>query len=371
MVDILQPHHASARLDAARGLSALFVVGDHVCATLFFRLIGTAGAVALISETAGRQAVLVFFLLSGHLITKSVISNIRRGQFSISDYAAARVARIYPPLIGAVVICAIIWLTIHGLQLPGSVAYGLPGDLFRIRDSYKMTGQDVIGILTMRGSGGLMEADGPLWSLVIEVQIYVLVMAIASFWQSAWLLRIVSVMLGLIAAYYLRHQLFWVVIWGIGAATVFLKPPRWLAIIGVGVMLVVIIAMAVWSPSGLVDDTVAAHALQIVCALFYSSVLFFAHPTLHYPRVIVGTANFSYSVYIIHFPLLMLVLSFSQDWIGYSMTRTAVIASLAVIGILGVVIPFAWLLERPKQFKDWILKTVDLARPATGKSVSE
>jgi len=45
-------------------------------------------------------------------------------------------------------------------------------------------------------------------------------------------------------------------------------------------MLVVIIAMAVWSTICLVDDTVAAHALQIVCALFYSSVLFFAHPTL-------------------------------------------------------------------------------------------
>lgn len=352
---MLQPQHANMWLDAARGISALIVVGDHVSSTFFWRLVGHASVLATLSSIAGRQAVIVFFLLSGHLITKSIVSNIGRGEFSITDYATARIARIYPPLIGAIIICGLVWILIHALHLPGSFVYGLPHDLWRDPASYVMTAGDVVNVLFMHG--GLSTADAPLWSLFIEFHIYVVAMAVASFWQSNRLAKILCLVLGLAAVFLLRYQAFWIGVWGIGAATVFLGRSQKIANLVAPMAAIAIIGgIILWGPNALGDNTIGAHTLQLFCAILYASGLFYIYPKMHYSRIISGTANFSYSIYIIHMPILLLALSLTQDWIGYSMLRTFIAASVAFIATIALTIRFAQLLERPKQFKALILR---------------
>jgi len=363
---LLQAQHPNAKLDAVRGISALVVVCDHISSTFYWRLVGHDSLLATVATIAGRHAVILFFLLSGHLITKSIASNTRHGGFSASDYAAARIARIYPPLIGAIAVCGIVWAIIHGLQLPGSIVYGLPHDLYRDPDSYVMTGTDVLGAISMRG--GLTDADAPLWSLFIEVHIYVLAMAVASFWQRKWLVRVACIIAGLAAVFLLRYQAFWIAMWVIGASTVFLKAPRRYAIIiAAFAAICVAIGVAKWGPSELGSNTAHGYMLQLSCAVLYAVGLFYVFPKLHYPRVIVGTANFSYSVYIIHAPLLLLALSLTQDWMGYSFERTSIVVVGAGVAIIAFVIPFAWFLERPKQFKVWILRGLPYAKAVSSQ----
>ena len=353
---ILEPQHANARLDVARGVSALAVFATHIGQILFWRIIGPNSGFAISSGIIARHAVLIFFLLSGHLITKSVLSNVRRhGHFKISDYAAARVARIYPPLVGATVICLIVFAAIKFLQLPGSISFGLPGDLYRVRDSFTVTISDVLRALTMRG--GLLEADGPLWSLFIEVQIYAVVLAIAAFWQRDFIARFWCLLLGVAACFLLKDAKFFVLLWAIGALTALIEISRVQATVGTLLFAVTGLALSFIEPTALSAgmDTFPGMAIQVAFGLAYANILFYAYPRWRYPTPLIASANYSYSLYVMHWPLLMLALSVGQDWVGHSLYKDCILALLAVPAVLLIVIPLASRLERHDDIKRAIL----------------
>ena len=110
---------ASVHMDAIRGLAALSVLAAHY-STFFLWL--------LISETDCRKhtllkylrtvlslpvhyahyAVLVFFVLSGYLISSSVARSFSTNSFSWSRYLIQRLTRLYTVLIPALIACAII-----------------------------------------------------------------------------------------------------------------------------------------------------------------------------------------------------------------------------------------------------------------------
>lgn len=290
-----------------RGAAAIVVLFAHTSQILLWRLVGDSGLAARIAGESAHYAVVVFFLLSGFLITRSILNGIRkRGRFDAGDYLASRVARIYPPLLGAIGIAVLVLLIIHLLHLPGETRYGLPGDLYRPRDYFTVPLSDLPHVLLMQY--GLSDADGPLWTLFIEFQIYLLVMGAACFWARSVIGITVSAMLSLIALYFLRDNLSWVALWMAGAGVNFIP------------------------------------------AMEY---LFRPVPI---PRAIVKTADFSYSLYVMHFPLLMLTLSLSQNWIGHSIWKTLAVCVAAIAFIPAIIIPVAKFLERPHQFKAWILR---------------
>ena len=104
MISKLQPIEYHPKFELLRGIAAIIVLIVHAIQLYWFRLIGSSNEIALISGLFGRHAVLLFFLLSGYLITLSILTNIIRNQrFDWTEYAAARIARIYPPLIGAII----------------------------------------------------------------------------------------------------------------------------------------------------------------------------------------------------------------------------------------------------------------------------
>ena len=54
----------------------------------------------------------VFFVISGYLITRNILSDVRAGRFSIGDFYVRRTRRIYPALIFTVVatyLCGALW----------------------------------------------------------------------------------------------------------------------------------------------------------------------------------------------------------------------------------------------------------------------
>lgn len=361
----LTKQHAFARLDVVRGLAALTVLAAHAHQVFFLRILGPGAPSSILSSALSRHAVLIFFLLSGNLITRSIMLNIRRnGQFAIGEYVASRFARIYPPLLGSIGICLMVWLAIKLFNLPGAVAYGQPGDLARVRDAYTIHVSDIFGALLMRG--GLLEANGALWSLFVEVQTYALAMMIATLAAPNWLTRICAALIGVICLQLLRTQYFFVIIWFLGAATYFWVPPRIPALLSTLALGAAIIAVAVMQPAllGPQADTAAGQGVQFLCCLVYCLLLFALPPRLTYPPALIATGNFSYSLYIIHFPMLLLALSLCQDWAGHSLARTAAVFACAIIAIVSTAIPFARFFEQQDKVKRFLLGN---ARPFAPK----
>ncbi|MBK9237042.1 MAG: hypothetical protein IPO19_14005 [Rhodoferax sp.] len=84
---------------------------------------GPAHWLVPILGSAGRHAVLVFYLLSGFLIVQSIGHNIRtHGVFAGRSYFFSRLARLYPPLLLAIVSTTLVAWLINGLALNGSVS---------------------------------------------------------------------------------------------------------------------------------------------------------------------------------------------------------------------------------------------------------
>jgi peptidoglycan/LPS O-acetylase OafA/YrhL len=358
---ILAPQHVHVRLDVVRGVAALLVFAAHITQIFFWRLWGAQATAAVVAGTVARHSVLVFFLLSGNLITQSIRSNIRRhGRFDIADYAVSRVARIYPPLLGSISICVVALAIIYTLKLPGWSPYGLVGDVYRARVDFSFSAKEILTVLAMKG--GLLTPNGALWSLFIEFRIYLVAMAVAAWWQRDWLARIWTLLVGVVAALFLHDSSLYVAIWLMGAATAFMRPRQRAAFAVAGIAVLIVGASIVWRREllGAGTDSLPGQVLQIVCCLAYCAVLFFFHPNWRYPKPLIATGNFSYSLYIIHFPLLLLLLSLSQNFIGHSAARTALVAVIGALTILGVAIPFAALLERPAYFKSLIFKAVAL-----------
>lgn len=274
-------------MDVARGLAALLVFGAHISQVLFSRFTLPGSQLEILSGRAGQLAVAVFFLLSGHLITKSIFKNVERnGVFDAGDYMAARITRIYPPLIGAIAVCVAVWGLVHGLGLPGERVALHPGEIARA--------------LTMQD--GMLDINGPLWSLFVEFRLYIVALAVAAWWRGTRLIQVISTILALWAVLALKPQGWYCLLWGLGSLTAALK-------------------------------------LRV------------PHERVRWPRLLIASGNVSYSLYILHFPLLLLAVALTQNWVGDSLPRQVGVAVGAAVAILAITIPFAKVFENQRFFR--------------------
>jgi len=297
--------------DAVRGIAAVLVFVGHIHQVLWTRLVGSDGLSSLVLGVLSSYAVYAFFVLSGFLITNSILANIRRGSgaFDYIDYAASRIARIYPPLMFSITVVFAISFVIGVFDLPGNVAYGLPTDLWVTRVRYVAPLEEIVPTLLMRN--GMLQANGPLWSLFIEGKIYVIAMGVAmAAARNGWLVRIAGVALAFIA---LRFSF---------------RDNQWFAFYA-----------SIW-------------CLGSIAALLKFNIL----PRAKLPDWICATGAFSYSLYILHFPLLLLALSLTQTWIDTSLFRAALVSSAAFALIIPFCLLTAQLFEDHKLFKRLLLR---------------
>ncbi len=121
--------------------------------------------------TFGRFAVWGFFVISGYLITGSLLNS-----SSKSSYIAKRVARIYPAFIAASLICLIVVVPLSG----GTWAQGLPGALAE--------GAARMAILTRPMAEGVFPGqhfndyatalNGAMWTIQYEFLCYLIAIAL-------------------------------------------------------------------------------------------------------------------------------------------------------------------------------------------------
>lgn len=363
------------KLDALRGTSSIVVVLAHVQVTFLQRLLDSHNKLAIVCGILARHAVLSFFLLSGFLITESLRANVRRNKgLDPIQYMTSRIARIYPPLVGAILLVLAIAILIHVLGLPGAVHYGIPSDQFAVRDRFAVSLRDVVLSLLM--DRGMLDADGPLWSLYIEFHLYVVALLVAlavTAVRRSLSVGWAVVAIALIAFFTVRDSqfAFFGAIWLIGVFIAFarhrlnlykqiVRSIAWLIISASVIAALVaprLISVTSFNPW-------MAFATQFGLSVAYGYFIFIAATSARQvPAWLVTTAEFSYSLYVIHFPLFLLVLSLTQDWMGASLGRTLIVCGAAVALAIVVAFWFARFFENQRRFAPFIRNVLVMAVP--------
>ena len=170
-------------LDSTRWVAALLVAAGHLrnflmvdwsavpahspAAALFYWLTGF-----------GRMAVIVFFVLSGYLVGGRTLAALEAGRFSVGSYALNRLSRLYPPLLAALALTALL----DGLGLQYANALGF----YDYPNSYLVIGEQQGVAATLNARTALLNllfmqtiiaptfgSNTPLWSLANEFWYYV------------------------------------------------------------------------------------------------------------------------------------------------------------------------------------------------------
>lgn len=348
----------SAHLDLARGIAALAVFVGHA-RNLF--LVDypevspkkSATQVLYAATTFGHQAVIVFFVLSGFFITTSVARQSDR--WSWTSYLIDRLCRLHIVLVPALLATAAWdWAGMHAggnraiydgtadnAVVTWPVAQRLDAFHFGVNFCYSQT-------IFAPPFG----SNGPLWSLAYEFWYYTLFPAILlTFRGQSWAGRLAHAALAVLVAWLVGPAILLLFpAWLVGSAIRYAPPlglpgwavrlATWFAGAGIAAALLAIASRVVGR--GLTADYLLAGAfgLWVYLAAHDGRPAEAARAWRAYARFAAWLAGFSYTLYLVHVPVL--VFARSQLVAGSRwQPSSASLGCLAVL-LLGVVV-YAWL----------------------------
>lgn len=357
----------STFMDASRWIAALAVVLAHTTAIMMVDEAYAHDPSPLLQfmfamKSVGYLGVIIFFVMSGYLVGGRELLRVRAaGRFEPARYAIQRVSRIYTVLIPALL------LTL-ALDHAGQLLFNQTG-LYTSAQSgvgsvnYVIADRD--DIATLLGNLLLLQTiaaeplggDGPLWSLANEWWYYVafglFLIATSARERVRW--RIASVIgLLLVVAMMPWTMLLLASLWLIGVAAAVIGQ-RWRGLPPVPAMLLLAAGLvgAVWGMSGTSALDALPRKLAEVMRLFIDfipaltfAVALISAKNLPGPRAAQfhqRLASFSFSLYAIHFPVLLFLAGAAHEMFGLALGRPFDLACAATILVTAAVIcTLAW-----------------------------
>jgi peptidoglycan/LPS O-acetylase OafA/YrhL len=342
---------ASAHLDALRAVAALTVLLGHA-RSLFLVEYAAVDSLTLPAQIVyggtgfGHQAVMIFFVLSGFLISSTIKRARQNGTWSWDTYLSRRLIRLLVVLLPALILTAV-------LDRIGVGLFGTAG-IYGGHDSGNII-QFIVpsrdGLDTLLGNAAFLQeilvpsfgSNVPLWSLSYEFWYYVLyplLIAIAlpqpigrriAFGAGA--LAIVLFVGPLIASYF--------AVWIFGAVAArtvgrWRRAARPAGILAAAALVAAMIAARTHVlPEGLASDVpIALCAATLIWGI--ASVPASVSPEL-YRRAAATLAGFAYTLYLVHVPVLVFLraaLADSGRWQPDGLHLLALgVVTLATVGI--------------------------------------
>lgn len=294
-------------MDFFRTAAALIVVVSHARDLVMADYDGRLPYAPVYAATGfGHSGVVIFFVLSGFWISRSVLGRLDNAHFW-RDYLIDRLTRLLIVLIPALIIGGVFdWIGIRsGYALyagtSGSHSIGSPV-VDRLQPEVLLGNLAFLQTIAVPTWG----SNGPLWSLAYEFWFYIWFPAIALLLGRR---RVSLALASLVVAWFNPGIAFGFIAWLIGLALLHLSPRaavvrvrHWqLALCTIGFLVVLLL-------SGLRTGAL----LDLALALAFGGLLFamraaqlrlpaFLQPLAHYGR------DSSYSLYVVHFPLVALV----------------------------------------------------------------
>jgi peptidoglycan/LPS O-acetylase OafA/YrhL len=361
----------SAHLDALRAVSALVVFAGHVRQYLFvqwtpaFR--GNLPARIIYFTTGfGHEAVMVFFVLSGYLVGGAVLRAHAAGAWSWPRYLLARLTRLWLVLLPALVLGAIIdaiTLSVFGARLQAReviaerfTPLAWLGNLFFLQ-----------GVLAPE-----FGSNTPLWSLSYELWYYLAFpFAVGAVLSRSWRARALNTLAVLAILVFTRKAVApYFVVWLFGAAVWMLPalPARWsrpvtaAGLLALAPLLVVLGTRPGYRASFAADLAVGVLVAVVVAGLHAAD----QRPSALYVRVTRFWASWSYSLYLVHFPPVLLVsvalfTSFHERWLPTA--RNGALGALIAAAVLCYAYLISRLTEaRTEAVRAWLLRRLGLQR---------
>jgi peptidoglycan/LPS O-acetylase OafA/YrhL len=266
----------------------------------------------------GHQAVMVFFVLSGYFIGTSVMESVGKLQWSWRTYLVSRITRLQLVLFPALVLGAL-WDRI-GMRIPQAAPLYYDG-LYKfyvpsvaLRSTVPLFLWNFFFLQSIVSP--VFGSNGPLWSLSYEFWYYIVFPALILA-KATWLgtrIRILYAGLALLLLWFIGPQIsFYFLIWLAGAlvgrlqrATKFKSP---LSALPLSAGMIFVGSLA-WSrtpqlSSGLLTDYIVAFCF----AIWLYTLLLGSREDVSpvYVYVAKKLAGFSYTLYLTHFPALLLL----------------------------------------------------------------
>ncbi len=320
-------------LDGLRGLAAFYVMVGHARWLLWegmqdgyqkhpelYSIVDKLMMYSLGLFRYGHEAVLFFFVLSGFVIhlkySKHILREGENTPFAWGDYLLRRVRRIYPPLIGALLITAL-------LDYSGGQLLGLP--VYSGATPYTAINQNIHHFLDIKTFLGNLcfftetyvsfyGSNGPLWSLKFEWWFYMfyplfflvtkrsislatsilVLLFVLSFFPNYWPIKLVCDVFSMMVLWWL----------GVLLADIFTGRITWIDFDKLSFLLLAI-PIALFKPIAstlLVDSIWAVGFAGLLSACFALQKRGFSLDILNR---LDWLGSFSYTLYAIHFPILV------------------------------------------------------------------
>lgn len=330
----------SEQLDSIRALSAFVVLLGHTNQSL---LLPTLKSGSTYVGFFTQLSVMVFFVLSGFLIGKSVCNNTsKHGEFKIGQYARDRALRLYPPLITALILMIALAALAPYLFPSGSHSLiSIPGVRF-VRTEFAVVAKDLWGALAFLNEFKTTTptVNGPLWSLSLEAWYYVIAAALFV-WPTKKVVALILFAVTLLVTH--KNQLFFMLapIWfaGFGLAFIHQRRPEMnnsmfgglFAILSVGV--IVCVALVLFAdPLGRGIWLDRMNHFRLISGLWFACFLaLILGGAARFPKFLHGHAGYSYTLYVIHFPIMLFILGLSQTFIYGSVPKSLLVSAGTLI----------------------------------------
>lgn len=362
----------SAHLDLIRAVAAWAVMCGHLRA-LFFVDFAQLQSPSFLLKTAyfvtgfGTEAVLVFFVLSGFLISSAIFGRLAKGSWSWRDYAIDRASRLYVVLIPGLLF-GFLWDKLGSTIFASSGMYSHPLQSFASAVvQNRMGGGTFVGNLLFLQTIVCQPfgSNGPLWSLANEFWYYVLfpvllAAGIACIARSVLRALALTILAVAVAGFVGWHILVGFPIWLAGTALVVayrnrpLTSKAWLTVyvlVSVSALSLCLVAARTGKLAVLGSNL----AVGIAFALFLFGVLHlnFGAGGSVYLRMTHVLAGFSYSLYVLHFPFLLFLRAWfvpPQRWPPDS------VHLLGGLLVGAVTLGFAWLVSTFTESKTRVIR---------------
>ena len=317
----------SAYLDIVRALAAFIVVLGHWRAFYFvdYGQVQAGNATSFVkalyaSTRYGHQAVMVFFVMSGFFISSSVLRSFGRQTWSWRDYAIDRGVRLYLVLIPGLFL-GLVWDWLGMTFFNSSSIYSAPlvpfGENVPANTLMPITFLGNLLFLQTRFTQ-VFGSNGPLWSLFNEFWYYLLfpalIVTILSLRRRAIVTTFGYLLLVAFTIWILGYQVLGFVVWlagcGVALALRYLRFAdtskglrRLYVMFAVAVFFICLVANRtsnLWLGSDL--------AVGLSFAFLMHAILQVQVPIGAAGRKLAKTfAGFSYTLYVLHFPLLLFI----------------------------------------------------------------
>jgi len=325
------------------------------------------------------EAVIVFFVLSGYLVGGLGVARLSAKTFSLQSYAIDRITRLYVALLPALLLTAL--LDSVGQSVFGDVGFWqatqplmaekFPGASFVATLTVRDFIQNVCMLQTVRTLP--FGSNLPLWTISLEFWFYVVFgVAMATYLATSWRIRgigavVVCIALALLGWRFPLYMGMW--FFGVIAAA---TPWRWIErpVLASAFFCVSLIAARILHPK-IHHDSALGWGADYLVALGFAwllisfrsrkSVLLQKMSSLN--RLM---ADFSYSLYLVHFPLMLFLLAivqtlpiFAEIAMGYSPDNPSGLFAYAIVATL--VYLGAWIFSlgterKTAKVRNWLRK---------------